>query len=261
MRPDSRSIPVLTHLLSLLLPLILLSVSGCLSMSSSTPSGPWHEAYQPITDQETEAFVQQGLARAVAEFGEPVIPVNKILLRRSLKTAEARRYRIKENFSLTQCVDPTNGLFVIYIGVDQGHPNYHALLAHECAHLVNPKITDWYMEGIATTFSEAFCENQDVEWGDWKRHFMRSRREPYALSYRMMSQLKAICPDEYSALVRFAVPNGKGPEWMHIDIDAWLDSLPENRRIEALDIIEPHIGVLQKHTTRQYTFSVPEALQ
>ncbi len=241
--------------------LISLCLSGCLSISSGRPPGPWHDAYQPITDEESEAFVAQGLERAVSEFGEPSIPVNQVILRRSRKTEAARRYRIGEDFSLTQCIDSTNGVFVIYVGVDRDHENYYALLGHECAHLINPKITDWYMEGIATVFSEEFCGHMQKQWGDWKRHFMRSRREPYALSYRMMSRLKEVLPDHYPSLVQYTAPNGKGPEWMHINIDAWLASLPENRRGEALDIIEPHVSVLRKKTNKQYAFAVPAELQ
>jgi hypothetical protein len=236
-------------------------VSGCLSLSSGKPPGPWHEAYQPIDDPDSETFLFQSLEKAVAEFGEPVIPVNKVLLRRSRKTEAARRYRIGEDFSLTECIDTTNGVFVIYIGVDPGHRNYFALLGHECTHLINPHITDWYMEGIATVFSEQACEAAGKEWGDWKRHFTKSRREPYALSYRMMLGLQEAFPDEYPALVRLVVPNGRGPQWLHIDIDAWLGTLPQARREEALDIIEPHVSVLRKAVNEQYGFAVPEELE
>ena len=241
--------------------LLLFCASGCMHISDGKPSGPWYDAYQPIDDPDSETFLFQSLEMAIAEFGEPVIPVNKVLLRRSRKTEAARRYRIGEDFSLTECVDTTNGVFVIYIGVDPGHRNYFALLGHECTHLIDPHITDWYMEGIATVFSEQACGAQGVEWGDWKRHFMKSRREPYALSYRMMLALRDTFPNEYPALVRFVVPNGRGPKWLHIDIDAWLDTLPQARWEEALDIIKPHVPALRKAVNKQYGFAVPKELE
>ncbi len=241
--------------------LILLGLTGCMSLSENKPPGAWHDAYQPIDDPASFAFVSNGLARATAEFGEPTIPVKQVLLRRSRRTKEARRYRIAEDFSLTQCVDSTSGLFVIYIGVDPDHRNYYALLGHECAHLINPKITDWYMEGIATVFSEEFCESINVDWGNWRRNFMRSRRDAYALSYQMMQELKDIFPVEYPALLQNPLSNEKGGAWLRIDIDSWLDSLPEGRLPEALGIIEPHCSILQKKTNEQYTFKIPEALQ
>lgn len=235
--------------------------SGCVGMTDGKPPGPWYDAYEPITDPETEAFVFQSLEKAKAQFGEPVVPVDKVIFRRSRKTEAAEKYRIGEDFSLTQCIDSTNGVFVIYIGVDPDHQNFYPLLGHECAHLINAKITDWYMEGIATVFSEEVCEEAGKEWGNWKRHFMRSRKDPYGLSYRMMNDLQDAFPDQYPELLQFAVHNGKGPEWLKIDIDAWLATLPGDGVDEALDIIQPHVKVLRRRVNEQYGFSVPEVLQ
>jgi hypothetical protein len=245
----------------LLLLFLSLVLSGCMSLSNGKPPGPWHDAYQPIEDPDTDAFLAEVLDLAQTEFGEPAIPINQILLRRSRKTSVARRYRIGEDFSLTECVDPTNGLFVVYIGVDPGHSNYYALLAHECVHLLNPQITDWYMEGIATVFSEQACSALGKEWGDWKRHFIKSHRDPYALSYRMMSELLDVFPDHYPRLMYCTAPNGNGSaRWQRIDIDWWIGSLPEGRDQEALDIIEPYVDVLRKHTGTLYDFAVPSGL-
>ena len=244
-----------------LLVALSLVCSGCLSISGDRPTGPWYEAYEPINDPASETFLFQSLELAEKQFGEPVIPVNKVILRRSRKTPAARRYRIREDFSLTECIDTTNGVFVIYIGADPGQPNYFALLGHECCHLINAHITDWYMEGIATLFSEEACAAAGVEWGNWKRHFERSRREPYALSYRMMRDLKSAFPAQYPKLIHLAAPNGKGPPWLHIDIDAWIEVLPPERRAEALRIIEPHVSVLKKEVNAQYDFQVPESLK
>lgn len=236
--------------------------SGCaMRMADGKPPGPWHQAYQPINEKESDTFLADSLDLAKREFGEPVIPVNEVILRRSRKTESARHYHIGEDFSLTECIDTTNGVFVIYIGVDPGHRNYYPLLGHECMHLINPHITDWYMEGIATLFSEEACAAQNYAWGDWKRHFERSRKEPYALSYRMMRDLKAAFPKQYPELVNHLEPNGKGPPWLHIDIDAWLDLLPATQRDEALAIIEPHVSVLKKEVNQQYSFKVPAELE
>ncbi|MDH3981975.1 MAG: hypothetical protein OES84_03645 [Kiritimatiellaceae bacterium] len=240
--------------------LLLFLTSGCVRMINSKPPGPWHEAYQPLIDIESEIFVSNALARAIADFGVPVIPVNTVMLRRSRKTELARRYRVREDFSLTECVDPTNGFFVIYIGVDPDHENYFALLGHECAHLINPFITDWYMEGMATVFSEQVCVAEGKEWGGWKRHFMKSRRAPYALSYRMMLDMQAAFPQEYLTLQQFAVPSGVGV-WHRIDIEGWIETLPAGRRAEALAIIEPNIKGLKRQTNAQYSFTIPEKLK
>ena len=227
-------------------------------MVRGRPPGPWHDAYEPIDDPTSHAFLAEALQAAVDEFGEPVIPVNEILLRRSRKTDAARRYRIGEDFSLTECVDPTNGVFVVYIGVDPDHSNFHALLAHESVHLLNAHITDWYMEGIATVFSEAFCRAQGKPWGDWKRHFDKSRRDPYALSYRMMRELKEACPSAYSTIMHYTVPKDPDVPWLRIDIDRWISSLPDPRRQAAHQIIAPYTSGLRRHTGEVYGFAEPE---
>ena len=245
----------------LCLSLLLIASSGCLRLSDGTPPGPWHEAYQSIDHPESETFIALALEKAVAQFGEPVIPVNQVILLRSRKTPEARRYRLGEDFSLTSCVDSTNGVFAIYLAVDPGHPNYFPLLAHECAHLINPRIFDWYMEGMATLFSEQRCKETGRPWGNWERHFNRSRREPYALSYRMMLELQEEFPAEYSSLIRFVKENGTGPERLHIDIDAWLETLPPGQQAIALDIISGYAERLQRSVSEQYYFTTPETLR
>ncbi len=195
---------------------------------------------------------------ACAEFGEPVFPVEKVMLRRSKKVPEAWRYRLGEDFSLTECVDATNGVLVIYLAVDPGHRDYFPLLGHECVHLLNPYIFDWYMEGIATVFSERICAETGREWGDWKRRFERSRRDPYALSYRMMLDLQREFPAEYSSISQFTAENGKGADRLRIDIDAWLETLPAARRASALDIISEYAKVLNRNASEQYYFTVPK---
>jgi hypothetical protein len=234
---------------------------GCLTLSDGKPPGPWYEAYEPIRHEGSETFMSNALARAKAEFGEPANPINEVLLRRSRKTAEARRYRIGEDFSLTECVDATNGVYVIYLAVDPDHRNYYALLGHECLHLLHPKITDWYMEGIATLFSEQLCAELEIPWGDWKRHFMRTRREPYAMSYKMMMELQESLPDEYPEIIRHTATDGKGPEWLRIDIDSWLNTLAPDQREVALEIIAYYMGALERKVSAHYYFTVPEVLR
>ncbi len=246
------------------MPLLLLFssllLSGCAGLMNGKPPGPWHDAYEPISDPASDAFLSLALEKAISEFGEPEIPVNQVLLRRSRKTDDARRYRIGEDFSLTECIDPTNGIFVVYIGVDPDHSNYHALLAHESVHLLNPYITDWYMEGMATVFSEEVCAEQEKPWGNWKRHFTKSRRDPYALSYRMMLSLKEAFPAQYPSLFRYTAPHDReGSKWLRIDIDRWIGSLPPDRRREARDIIDPYGSELRRHTGKVYGFTRPES--
>ena len=237
----------------LLLPLLL---AGCAHLVDAPPPGPWYAAYQPIDDPASAAFVSQALETATAEFGPPAIPVEKVLLRRSRKTGEASRYRLAEDFSLTECADASNGLFVIYLSARPGEKNYYPLLAHECAHLLDPRLFDWYMEGFATLFSEDFCAATGHGWGDWKKRFSKSRRDPYALSYRMMRELRRACPKAYPSIIRFTAPSPV-PGRRHIDIDAWLRTLAPGQRIAALGTISQYAEVLHHDSGAQYYFAIP----
>jgi hypothetical protein len=99
------------------------------------------------------------------------------------------------------------------------------------------------------------------DWGDWRRYFMESRRDPYALSYRMMFELRDAFPFHYPQLIHCTAPNVNGTtRWQRIDIDKWIGSLPDDRHGEALNIIEPYIDVLSKHTGKLYDFAVPSEL-
>lgn len=233
---------------------------GCTSMKKGPPPFPWIEAYQTLNHPESMTFITNALERAVLEFGEPVVPVKKVLLRRSRKTEVASSYLIKEDFTNTSCIDPTNGVFVIFMGNDPDHEDYYGLLGHECTHLINPQITDWYMEGIATVFSEEFCAAEGRSWGEWKRHFRKSRKDPYAVSYRMMKKLKATFPEEYSQLVNCSVQNPKNAQWLWTDINIWLDRLSAAQREEAVNIIQPHVKLLSHRVNEQYGFIVPSEL-
>ena len=51
--------------------------------------------------------------------------------------------------------------------------------------------------------------------------------------------------------------NGGGIGRQHIDIDAWLATLPPARRDVALDIISSYADVLRKKASEQYYFSPP----
>ncbi len=234
--------------------------AGCIRLSDGVLPPDWYTAYQPLEHPDSAVFLSNALVRVTEEFGGAVIPVKQVKLYRSRRLPDERRYfAYHQDFSSTLCTDATNGVFVILMGFDPDHQNYYGVFGHECGHLLNADIKDWYMEGLVTVFSEELL----VELGKahWKRNFMRSRYDPYARSYQMMKALKQACPDEYPTIVRFAVPreDGRG-EGLRIDIDAWLATLPEVQRTAALEIIAQHAKFLRKNVGVDYAFTIPEAL-
>ena len=78
--------------------------------------------------------------------------------------------REKEDFSLTEILDSSDGSVVIYIGVDIEDENYYPLLAHEVFHLLNPYINDWYMDskrigdGVKVDQGFEYSSYNNKEW-------------------------------------------------------------------------------------------------
>ena len=64
--------------------LLIMGLSGCLTISDSYPPGPRYEAYQPIENLESQTFVSNALSLAECAFGAPTIPIQQVLLRRSI---------------------------------------------------------------------------------------------------------------------------------------------------------------------------------
>jgi len=241
--------------------LLLSMLSGCRSLIDAPPPFPWHECYEPLESLAAEKFVSQALEKAVSIYGEPVVSVQSVLLRHSSKTHKVRNYRLAVNFNLTECLDPEKGLFAIYLAAEPDSEDFYPILGHECFHLLNPYIFDWYMEGAATVFSEEFCRECGVSWAAWEKRFRREgKKKPYSASYWMMKELKQAVPGHYPQIIRYTATSGK-KDRLSIDIDAWLDTLSESERIRALNIISRWMKILKRRESKVYHFTVPAELK
>jgi len=232
----------------------LLCLGACTHLLDAPPPGAWSAAYQPIHDPASDLFVSNALKRAISEFGDPVFPVRKVMIRRSKKNPSVQNYRLAEDFSLTECSDLSNGCCTIYLGVAPSDSAYFPMLGHECGHLLNPFLFDWYMEGFCTLFSEQFCAEQGKDWHAWRKKMDRKRHDPYAASYQMMRALHTAFPKEYVQLLQFAVSTPGFPGRQHIDIQAWIATLPVAQRPVAREIIRQHTKTLQHYSGAQYHF-------
>jgi len=235
---------------------LTLLLSSCTQWKKGKPPGEWYESYQPIQNPQADLFVKQAISLTTTQFPDSIFPIKKIILRHSKKTTAAKNYRIAEHFSLTECIDSTNGIFVIYIEVDPTHPSFYPLLGHECTHLINPKIFDWYMEGIATQFSEDLCKKEGKSWAEWTKRFNKNSTDPYALSYQMMHQIKqTVSPQTYAAILRYRAPNHFSPSRERIDIIAWLKTLSPKEQTKVISIIRRYEKQLLAHKSKQYDFT------
>ena len=239
-----------------------LLAQGCKTLLHEKPPCPWYAVYEPVSYPLAHRFAWDAFMKAQQAYGPARVPVRTILLRYTKKLDAYHRYAVAEDFSLTECADASNGLMVVYVDCLPDDPAFFPTLAHECAHLLNPYIKDWYMEGFATLFSDRYCHYLHYDWSAWEDRFGSPlKKGPYALSYRMMRELQGACPMEYDRILHFVAEDDRGPNALHIDIDRWLETLPPERQAEALGIIEKYAPLLHHYASEKASFTLPQELK
>ncbi len=191
--------------------------------SAGNPSHLW---YVELGGDAMRAFLDEALAAAVVMLGEPTIPVRTIHLRLSQRVRTAPP-ELKQDFQLTELVDPDRGEFCIYLNRRPSDPMMWQLLAHEVAHLLNARLFDCHVEGLNTEFARRFLVDSGREelWTPWEEYFAQRpdrNGEYYAETWRLMRRVVDLAGSEsIRRLLRCAVPSGEGSK-QEIDIDQWL---------------------------------------
>jgi len=117
------------------------------------------------------------------------------------------------------------------------------------------------MEGAATVFSEEICNECGISWKAWEKRFQREKnKKPYSASYSMMKELKQAVPEHYPQFIRFTAPTAE-EDRLQIDIDAWLNTLPQADRTRAVGIISRWMKILKRRESKDYNFTVPAELK
>lgn len=200
------------------------------------------EMYRPIDDTASRAFAERGLALATELFGPPAIPVNTLYLRHS--TPLDPNHNLKRGFQLCEISDRQQGIFTIYLGRWPTEYSFHGQLGHEIAHLLNADLYDAYVEGLNTAFAERLLRKEQRDWTRWETYYEND--DPfYGHTYRMMKQVWDVVGDEHiRRFLSYAVPSGDERK-MHINIDGWLDSLPDPLRTAVLDIVRRNFDTIE----------------
>ena len=164
--------------------------------------------------------------------------------------------RFAKEFELCETLDPAKGSFVLYTSVPEGDPTFFAQLLHEVCHLINPKIYDWYIEGLCYIFAEYILKRTNKDYGVIQKTFApRKEKDPYAVSYFMMKDIQKVAG--LNKLFRYAVYNSGNSGKMHIDINAWLNTLSPGQKKIVADIIRDHAKILEKYDWKN-SFILPE---
>jgi hypothetical protein len=218
--------------------------------------------YEPLEDLEVDAFVLHAFAVAEEVYGPAVTPVNEVLLRRSRPLPAFRSVWCDRDFSETLLHDEKAGVYLIYMANEPRDKRFYPLLGHECFHLLNVHLRDWYVEGMATVFSEELCRALGIPWQERQviPKIAGGGNVPYRASYRMMRELRAVLShSDYVRLLSYAVASDAGEGLQRIDVDRWLATLSEADRDSARGIIATYSKVLRRTWSGRmdYRFAVP----
>jgi hypothetical protein len=214
-----------------------------LSSANGDAANSLHARYQAVDDPVARRFLHEGLFRAQALLGAPVLPVRSVHLRLSRPLAPDSKLR--SNFRMTELVDVQNGIFAIYVSRTPGEYAFEGQLAHEVAHLLNAQLFDIYAEGLCTVFAERFLTEQGLDFSSWRKHFESGAEPLYGLSYQMMREVWTAAGDEnMRRMLTFARPATRQGE-QEVDINAWLATLEKEKRSRVRSIILRYAQRLQ----------------
>lgn len=190
-------------------------------------------------------FKKNGLA-ANRRILEAVFP--KIIL------AMPEDHYVPEGIQLCEMMPQVRGSFVLYIASDPYGLQFIPQLNHEVFHLLNIHLYDWYVEGLSSVFSEYYTEKSGYSWQEMRLFFLEHQQhDPYAMAYFMMKDIYCVAQLYMKTFLKYAVWTDKQQGKMHIDIDAWLASLPQFIRNNVVSIIQKHEKNLHKHKgTKNY---------
>ena len=169
--------------------------------------------------------------------------------------------RVRLHLNLCENYDAPGRRFAIYLDAVPGDKRFPLLIAHEAFHVLNPHVHDWYAEGLANVFAQRFASARGYDFSPWRDLFARgTNREPYAISYQMMSRIREITGDDrLASLIRYTKPNlgWTRSDLLHIDIDRWLKTLDLPMRQKVMATIDHYGRYLSAHRTGKIGFTLP----
>jgi len=196
-----------------------------------------------IDDVTTIRFFRNCLREARSQYGEPKFPIRYVNI---VNSKASRPSTISTNL--------LTGEFKIEIVCEKSDPLPHVQLAHETMHLLNPRLLDVYVEGLNNVFAQHYLRKCGFLY---EANLMPSylKREPfYDASYQMMTEVEeAVGAVHLNTLLQYSVPT-VGTTRMHIDINRWLKSLPDESRSKASTIIKKHVSKIKKIERMYFLF-------
>lgn len=206
--------------------------------SSATTSEP---ECQLITDTDVYSFAQNTLAKAQEEFGKPTTNIKQLLI-----------FRRPGAHCQTVMWDGDKGIFCIFMANNVGDNYFQGNLGHELVHLLNAKLCDPYIEGLCTVFGENTIAAEDPKRSKYRELVLATPF--YAETYLMMKELKSkITPSSFNSVMNYAVYD-PAKQWMHIETDNWLKSMPELDSAETAKIVSAYTDKIKRTMPQDGTY-------
>ena len=212
---------------------------------------PKKKRYEFVTNPLVYKFANDTLTSAQKLFGPAKVPINRLYI----------MYR-SGNSCQTVMIDEKRGVFCICMANDETTDVYYHSLGHELVHLLNTKLADPYIEGICSWVGANSNPPPRRTFQAWTRQYDRgvTKLKFYKETYVMVKDLVAhLKPEGIKDMLKFVRWNGDSKWWQQVDIDAWLKSLPDEKRVIARDIINKYVDDIEKHLPDDgaYSFAAP----
>lgn len=217
--------------------------TGTSRASTTTTEEPTVEL---ITDPDVYRFSEQTLHDAQLAFGKPRTTIKQLLI-----------FHRPGPHCQTVMWDADKGIFCIFMANKLNDNYFQGNLGHELVHLLNAKLCDPYIEGLCTVFGENTISEEDPKRQAYAQLVLSTPF--YAETYSMMKELRTkIDQNSFNTIMNFATFDAQ-KQWMHIDSDAWLKSMPESDRLVSIDVINKYRDGIKRTmpTDGTYVFESP----
>jgi tetratricopeptide (TPR) repeat protein len=194
--------------------------------------------YEFITNPIVYKFANDTLASAQKVFGPAKVPIKRLYI----------MYR-SGNSCQTVMVDEKRGVFCICMANDETTDAYFHSLGHELIHCLNTRLADPYIEGICSYIGANSNPPPRRQFRAWARQYDRGvvKLKFYRETYVMVKELvDKLGMNGIRSILSYVRWDGDSKFWQQVDVDAWLKSLPDDKRIIARDIINKYADQIQK---------------
>ncbi len=190
--------------------------------------------YLLIDDHQALTLLRHGMEDLTWIFGPVPYSSNAVELR-STQPYDASTHPVLA-FPHVRMSNEEGDRVIIFLTMVSNEPNFHGQLAHELFHLVDPRIKDVYMEGLATLFAEKLITKSRENWERWRIWYQDGNAPFYGQTYFMMKNIENVVG--WATLKK--LPNCKQAYDSYskeLDINRWLADLNSHQREEVRKII------------------------